>query len=165
MKDFRQIRLIFSAISLLIIHTVFLPYISIEGYIPDLFVLLLVYIIVTKGQIEATIYGFGIGLLQDVVSTKFLGLTALSKTLASFVIGYFHNENTIQQTLSTYRYVLLVVLFSIIQNLVYFIIFFQGQDSVILRTLESTTFITIYTALLGVLPVFYFAKRYSTDLI
>ena len=56
--------------------------------------LYLVYIALRRGQIEATINGFIIGLLQDVITTQFFGLAALSKTIAGFVAGYFFNENT-----------------------------------------------------------------------
>ena len=115
-------------IGLLLLQTTFLPFISLGGYLPDLFIIYLVYVALRRGQIEATISGFIIGLLQDIITTQFFGLAALSKTIAGFIAGYFYNENTAEQTIGSYRYVLLVALCSIVHNFIYFIIFFQGSS-------------------------------------
>jgi rod shape-determining protein MreD len=149
-------------IGLLLLQTTFLPFISLGGYLPDLFILYLVYIALRRGQIKATIYGFIIGLIQDIVAIKFLGLLALSKTIAGFVVGYFFNENTVEQTLGSYRYVLLIGLCSIIQDLVYFIIFFQGTEgSIIFSVLQMTLGMTLYTCVIGVLAMFFFSRKYN----
>ncbi len=149
-------------IGLLLLQTTFIPFISLGGYLPDLFILYLVYIALRRGQIEATISGFIIGLLQDIINTKFLGLAALSKTIAGFVVGYFFNENTVEQTLGSYRYVLLIGLCSIVQDIVYFTFFFQGgEGSVFFSTLELTLGMTLYTCAISVLPMFFFSRKYN----
>jgi rod shape-determining protein MreD len=150
-------------IGLLLLQTTFLPFIAVGGYLPDLFILYLVYSALRRGQIETTISGFIIGLLQDIITTQFFGLAALSKTIAGFVAGYFFNENTAEQTLGSYRYVLLVALCSIVHNLIYFIIFFQGStSSVFISTIECTLGITLYTCIISVLPMFFFSRKYNT---
>jgi rod shape-determining protein MreD len=151
-------------IGLLLFQTTFLPFISIGGYLPDLFVLYLVCVALRYGQIKATIFGFIIGLIQDIVSIRFLGLLALSKTIAGFVIGYFFNENTVEQTLGSYRYILLTGLCSVIQDLVYFMIFFQGTEgSIILPVLQMTFGMTLYTCVIGILPMFFFSRKYDVS--
>jgi rod shape-determining protein MreD len=150
-------------IGLLLLQTTFLPFIALGGYLPDLFVLYLVYIALRRGQIEATVSGFIIGLLQDTITTQFFGLAALSKTIAGFVAGYFFNENTAEQTLGSYRSVLLVLLCSVVHNLLYFTIFFQGSSSsVFVSTLESTIGTTLYTCVISILPMFFFSRKYNT---
>ena len=150
-------------IGLLLLQTTFLPFIALGGYLPDLFMLYLVYIALRRGQIEATISGFIIGLLQDIITTQFFGLAALSKTIAGFIAGYFFNENTAEQTLGSYRYVLLVALCSVIHNLIYFIIFFQGSnESVLFSTIEHTIGITLYTCVISILPMFFCSRKYNT---
>jgi rod shape-determining protein MreD len=150
-------------IGLLLLQTTFLPFIALGGYLPDLFIIYLVYIALRRGQIEATISGFIIGLLQDILTTQFFGLAALSKTIAGFVAGYFFNENTAEQTLGSYRYVLLVALCSVVHNLLYFIFFFQGSnDSVVFSTVEYTMGTTLYTCVISVLPMFFFSRKYNT---
>jgi rod shape-determining protein MreD len=156
------IRSAFIVVCLVLLQTTFIPFISLSGFLPDLFILYLVYIAVRRGQIEATIFGFAIGLLQDIITIKFLGLAALSKTIAGFVTGYFYNENTIEQTLGSYRYLLLIGTCSIIHNIVYFTIFFQGNENAIFfSTLESTLGTTLYTCIIGVLPMFFFSRKFN----
>ena len=150
-------------IGLLLLQTTFLPFIALGGYLPDLFILYLVYIALRRGQIEATISGFIIGLLQDIITPQFFGLAALSKTIAGFVAGYFFNENTAEQTLGSYRYVLLVALCSVVHDLLYFIIFLQGTGgSVFISTIEYTMGMTLYTCIISVLPMFFYSRKYNT---
>jgi rod shape-determining protein MreD len=151
-------------IGLLLLQTTFLPFITLGGYLPDLFIIYLVYTALRRGQMEATISGFIIGLLQDITTTQFFGLAALSKTIAGFVAGYFFNENTADQTLGSYRSVLLVALCSVVHNLLYFTIFFQGSsNSVLFSTIESTMGMTLYTCVLSVLSMFFFSRKYNTS--
>jgi len=157
------IRSALAIIGLLLLQTTFLPFIVLGRYLPDLFILYLVYIALRRGQIEATISGFIIGLLQDIITTQFFGLASLSKTIAGFVVGYFFNENTVEQTLGSYRYVLLVALCSVVHNLIYFIIFFQGiSSSTFFSTIECTIGMTLYTCVISVLPMFFFSRKYNT---
>ena len=150
-------------LGLLLLQTTFLPFITLGRYLPDLFIIYLMYIALRRGQIEATISGFIIGLLQDIITTQFFGLAALSKTIAGFVAGYFFNENTAEQTLGSYRFVLLVALCSVVHNLMYFIIFFQGSGGFVLfSTIESTIGMTLYTCVISVLPMFFFSRKYNT---
>ncbi|HVN47217.1 MAG TPA: rod shape-determining protein MreD, partial [Bacteroidota bacterium] len=93
---------------LFLLQTLFLPLVSLAGFIPDVLLIWLVTNALRRGQIEATVSGFVVGLLQDIVTIKFLGLAAFSKTITGFILGYFYNENTIEQTLGSYRFVLLV---------------------------------------------------------
>jgi rod shape-determining protein MreD len=149
---------------LLVVQTTFIPYLSVIGFLPDIFLPWLVYVALRRGQTEATIYGFAIGFLQDMTATKFLGLAALSKTVCAFTAGYFVNENTTEQTLGSYRYVLIVLLCSFVHDLVYFTVFFQGSEgSVIGHVLQFSVASTIYTGVISLLPMFGFSQKYSTS--
>ncbi len=151
-------------IGLLLLQTTFLPFVTLGRFLPDLFILYLVTIALRRGQIEATISGFIIGLLQDIITTQFFGLAALSKTIAGFVAGYFFNDNTAEQTLGSYRFVLLVALCSVVHDLLYFMIFFQGiGGSVFISTMEYTLGTTLYTCIIGVLPMFFYSRKYNTS--
>ena len=152
----------FVIICLILLQTVFIPFISLSGYLPDLLIIYLVYIALCRGQIEATIYGFMLGLLQDIIAVKFLGLAAFSKTVTGFIAGYFYNENTIQQTLGSYRFLLLIGMFSVIHNILYFSIFFQGsENAVIYSVFESTTATALYTIVISILPMFFFSRKFN----
>jgi rod shape-determining protein MreD len=146
---------------LLILQTTFIQFISIEGFLPDLLLVWLVYTAIRYGQIEAVIAGFVVGLAQDLLATHLLGLAALAKTITGFLAGYTFNENKTTQTLGTYRFISLVLLFSIIHNLIYFSIFYLGVElSFITSVLISSIGIAIYTTVIGVLVMFYMSRQY-----
>jgi rod shape-determining protein MreD len=146
---------------LLLLQTTFVPFLSISGFLPDVLLLWVVYIAVTRGQVEATITGFAVGLLQDAISLQFFGLSALTKTVAGFVAGYFFNENLTEQTLGSYRFLLITLLSSFVHSVLYYGIFLQGiQDALVTTMVEFSVAASLYTALVGVFPMFTFVRKY-----
>ena len=159
-RHFRAILIVFG---LLLLQTTFIPLLSLGGMVPDLLLIWVVYSALRRGQVETTIAGFLVGLLQDLVSTQLFGLAALSKTVAGFLAGYFYNENKTDQTLGTYRFLLVVGLCSLAHNAIYFLIFLQGTDvSPILGTTQFTLATTAYTMAVSALPMFAFSRRLAT---
>jgi rod shape-determining protein MreD len=124
------------ALGLLILQTTFIPFLSIGGFLPDLFVIWIVYVAIRRGQLEASIAGFAVGLLQDAVTMQFFGLGALSKAVCGFVGGYFFNENNTEQTLGSYRFLLIVLFSSMIHNLIYYGIFRSEEHTSELQSLS-----------------------------
>ena len=149
------------ALGLLILQTTFIPFLSVGGFLPDVFVIWVVYVAIRRGQLEATIAGFAVGLLQDAVTTQFFGLAALSNTVCGFAAGYFYNENNTEHTLGSYRFILIVLLCSFIHNFIYYGVFFQGvRDSVFAPMLEFSLATSLYTGIVSVLPMFTFVRKY-----
>ena len=147
-------------IAFILFQTTVIPFAAISNIVPDVLLVWTVYIAIMLGQIPATVAGFAIGLTIDLVSGHFIGLSALSKTVAGFFAGYFFNENKIDYTLGSYQFLIVVGLSSILHNVIYFVIFVQGSDigfwSAILR---FGLFSTIYTLALAVLPVFVYSRK------
>lgn len=149
------------ALGLLLLQTTFLPFLSVAGFLPDIFLIWIVYIAISRGQLEATITGFIAGLMQDAVTIQFFGLMALTKTIAGFIAGYFYNDNITEQTLGSYRFVLIVLLASFVHNIFFYGIFLQGmQDSVLLTMIEFSIASSLYTGILALLPMFTFVRKY-----
>jgi rod shape-determining protein MreD len=149
------------ALALLLLQTTFIPYLSIGGFLPDVFLIWVVYVAIKRGQVEAAVTGFVVGLLQDAVSMQFFGLSALTKTIAGFVAGYFFNENSTEQTLGSYRFLTILFLSSFVHNIIYYGVFLQGiQDSVFTTMIEFSLFTSLYSVLLGVFPMFTFVRKY-----
>ncbi len=74
----------------IIIESNFSRFYAIGGHTPDLFIILVIYISLHEGKIKGTISGFSVGLIQDlIISVGFLGLSAFTKSLSGFLIGYF----------------------------------------------------------------------------
>lgn len=150
-----------AVLALLLLQTTFVPLLSISGFLPDPLLLWVVYIAIRRGQMEATITGFLVGLLQDAVSMQFFGLSALTKTIAGFVAGYFFNDNSTEQTLGSYRFLTILLLSSFVHNIVYYGIFLQGiQDSVFSTMIEFSIATSLYTVVVGVFPMFTFVRKY-----
>jgi rod shape-determining protein MreD len=158
----RHVRATFTTLVLLLLQTTIVPFLALDSYLPDLLLIWVVYTAIRRGQVEAAVMGFLVGLLQDATTTQFFGLAALAKTVGGFAAGYFFNENKTEQTLSSYRFLLILLLVSLIHNILYFTIFFQGIEvSLLVATLRTSVFTSLYTVLFGMLPMFAFARKYS----
>ena len=158
----RTLLYIFISLFLAVLQTTIARMLSLEGITPDLLIIWIVYLALTKGQMQATVWGFGIGLCMDLLSGDFLGLSALTKTLCGFLAGYFYNENKTQMTLGSYRFLLIILFASFLHNLVYFLVFTQGTDISFWRAIFQiglTT--TLYTATVSLIPMFAFSKKLS----
>jgi rod shape-determining protein MreD len=158
----RYVRSSLTALVLLLLQTTIVPFLSLEGYQPDLLMIWVVYIAIRRGQVEAAVSGFAVGLLQDLTTTQFFGLAALAKTVGGFAAGYFFNENKTEQTLATYRFVLILLVASMIHNILYFLIFLQGTEAPLVgSTVRMSVLTALYTGLFGLFPMFASARKYS----
>jgi rod shape-determining protein MreD len=92
---------------------------------PDFLLIALVWLAWCEKQFVATVTGFGVGLLQDLFSSGFLGLMALAKSLAGFAAGKFApSENQNKRS-----GLLLTLLFgSLIHELVFQTIYYFGAE-------------------------------------
>ena len=155
-----HLRLVLYTLLLITFQTTIVSFTSIANIIPDVMLIWIVYLAVTEGQIPATLYGFGIGLLLDLISGQFLGLSALSKTVAGFLAGYFYHENKVEINLANYQFLLFVGIASLAHNLIYFIIFTQGSDvSLLTAVFRFGLFSTLYTTFVASIPMFIHARR------
>jgi len=148
---------------LVVLQATFIPLVSINDVVPDVLMLWVVFNGIRRGQIEGVTGGFFVGLLQDLVTTQFFGLAALSKSIAGFVAGYFFNENKTALTLGTYRYLLILGLCSMAHNLAYYMIFLLGVESTgSLTVITLSLGASVYTMALGSLAMFAFSRmRFS----
>ena len=150
----------FITVILIIIQTTVVKLISLEGITPDLLVIWVVYLTLIEGQFSGTIIGFCVGLLFDLMTGSFIGLSALTKTICGFLTGYFFNENKTKLVLGSYRFLLIVVMTSFIHNVLYFIIFTRGSEIGLLAAIFQFGFTTtLYTAAVTLIPIFIFARK------
>jgi rod shape-determining protein MreD len=145
----------------LLLQTGVVRFLSLGGIVPDLLLLWVVVLEVRRGQIPATSAGFFLGLAQDLLSGDgMLGLSALTKTLAGFIAGYFYNENKTLQTLGSYRLLLITGLVSLVHDGLYFLIFLQGSGISWSRSLLTYGLpTTLYTLAFALIPLFAFARK------
>jgi rod shape-determining protein MreD len=145
-----------------LLQTTIAQYLAVAGFSPDIALIWIVYLSIRRGQITGTVAGFFVGLVLDLLSGNdgMLGLAALSKTVGGFTAGYFFNENKTVQTLGSYRFILIILSVSLVHNLIYFIIFLQGSgahwwQAILLYGVPAA----LYTAAVGLIPTFVFARR------
>jgi rod shape-determining protein MreD len=144
------------------VQTTVTRFLAIQGIVPDIVLIWIVYLAIRRGQISGTLAGFFLGLTLDLIggADSMLGLGALTKTIAGFIAGYFYNENKMFQTLGGYQFILIVALTSAVHNSVFFLLFLQGSGlswSKILVDHGASTM--VYTTALALLPMFAFARK------
>jgi len=144
---------------LIFVQVTVLDLISISRYniSPDLVLLLVIYLGISRGHISGMIYGFLAGLTLDILSGSFTGLSALSYTISGFIAGYFHRapgESSIK-----FSFVGIIFMCAAICYFIYFAIYFQGSGlpiSEIIVTYVLTT--AAYTSVIGFMSNLIFNK-------
>lgn len=129
----------------LILQITLVKYIQIFTWQPDLVLIVLVSYSLRQGPNLGMTAGFGVGLVQDLISTHFLGLTALSKTVAGFAAGNFAGKFS-QRT----EFFLTILVSGLIHDFIYFLIYtlgeeFSFQSLIFLYTIPNV----LYTVLIG----------------
>jgi len=150
-------------ILLLVVQATLIPFISLAGVTPDVLLILTVVIALREGQIPGTIAGFIIGLMSDIAIGDFLGLGALTKTLAGFTAGYFYNEMNPMQVLTTYMFILVVAVAGFVHNIIYFAFLLQGFPvsslEIVIKFMVGST---VYTVIVSLVLFFYHNARTGT---
>ena len=159
----RHVKYVFFSIFLLLVQSKMMTLLTLEGITPDLLTIWVVYLALKEGQLVAMPWGFALGLAFDLLTGNFIGLSALTKTVAAFTAGYFYNENKTPLILGSYRFLVIVLTVSLIHNTLYFLIFTQGSEIGTLRAIFQVGLATtFYTATLTLLPMLAFARKYIT---
>jgi rod shape-determining protein MreD len=150
------------SLAVLLAQTLVIPYIAVGTIVPDLVLIWIVYLAVTRGHIAGSTAGFVLGLMMDVLAGDdgMLGLSAFTKALAGFLAGYTFSENKTIQTLTSSQFPLIVTVTALVHNLLYFIVSLQGSDlawqiSIVRFGLPATA----YTGLAALIPMFIFSRR------
>ncbi len=144
---------------LLLIQTTIIPLIAINGVIPDLILILLVFYAMRYGQVYGTVLGFVYGFLFDIITGSLIGSTMLAKTLSGFVAGYFYNENKQEQYIKSLFFCLIVLLSGIIDSVVYsFFSTIDFNSNVLLLIFEQGMLPGFYTAVLSLIVVIFYPR-------
>ena len=130
---------------------------------PDIVIIAVVYIGIKRGNIEGSVSGFISGLLLDILSGTFLGLLALSYSVAGFIAGYFKREED-EKYLTKYYFLLIVFLCSVVSNFIYFELYFQGLAVMFFDVLVQYVIPTAtYTTLISIIFVIILLKRKEVE--
>lgn len=144
----------------LVIQTTIIPLVSIAGVLPDLILVLLVFYSIRTGHIYGAVLGFIFGFFFDLITGSLLGSAMISKTLVGFIAGYFSNENKRDLYLHSYPFVLIVLLCSVIDSIVY--AFFSDTElgrNFLLLFFEQGMLPGLYTSIISLIVLIFMPKR------
>ena len=131
----------------LFIQTSWTHPISIAGFSPDLVLLILVYIGITGGQIEATVFGLCSGFLIDIYAPETLGINALANAVVGFAVG-FSRVGVVAEDLQVQALILLLA--TLLHDFIFFTFYSISDPLNIFFLLARHGLGTaVYTTLLG----------------
>ena len=154
-RNIRFIVYFVSAIVLSVANLTVINYISVEGLMPDLTLILCVLIAVREGQFIGVFAGFFIGLIFDFLSPEaVIGTGALTKTVVGLIAGWFHREKKTDFIIGSYRFLLIVLFSSIVHNAIYFFMYVKSSELMFMPFfLKYGIAISLYTTVFAVFPM------------
>lgn len=135
---------------LLLIQVTVVPLFSLNGSVPDLLLIILVYYTLQHGQIYGTVLGFIFGFLFDLITGGLIGSAMISKTIAGFTAGYFSKETQRDQYLRSFLFCLIVLLCASVDSIIYS--FFSSIDlssNVLLLLFQQGLMPALYTSIIS----------------
>lgn len=137
---------------LIVLQVSFIWLIAIPPYniSPDLVIILVIYLGYTRGHIAGMVAGFVSGLILDIVSGSFIGLSALSYTLAGFIAGFFSKQP--EGGKKKMSMIGIIFMCTLVAYVIFFLFYFQGSmmpfPEIFLKYVITTT---LYTAVFGLM--------------
>ena len=137
-------------IVLLVIQMSVINLITIGNALPDIILILVIWIGIREGYIMAILYGFALGLLFDIFSYDTVGTNALAKCVAGLLAGFFHKQEEEKQLVSSLRLMPTIFFITLIHNLIYGVFHIQISEWSFVRFfLEYTIASALYTTAFG----------------
>ncbi len=142
----------------LVLQLTVVEYIQIFNWRPDLVLIVLVFYALRMGPNLGMTAGFVTGLIQDLVSLHYLGLTALAKTVAGFTAGALGGKFEART-----QYFLTLLISGLVHDFIYFLIFtigenFSFQSLIFFYTIPNV----LYTVILGGF-IYYLTEAWISD--
>lgn len=81
--------LVMLAIIGIIMQSTLFAHIAIAGVTPDIILILVVFYSIFQGPKKGAIFGCALGLLEDIILGRFIGMNALTKGLTAGLVGWF----------------------------------------------------------------------------
>lgn len=144
----------------LFLQTTFFRSFSIQGAVPDMVLVLVIFYAIFNGANKGTVYGVICGLLEDLYMGRFIGINAISKGITAFVIGRLQG-NVFKENILVG--VIGVIVGTIINSILLFILSLVSFE---VFNLDNSIFMHLiyegaYNILIGV-PIYIWYYRSST---
>lgn len=124
-----------AALFLALLEAAVLSNITILPALPDLVLLLVVYVALKNGSAAGCTCGFLAGMILDFVSAAPLGLNAMTKTITGFLLGKFHASFNLQRPFIPFLAAAVATVLKAV--LVWILSFFFGEEILRYRVLSA----------------------------
>jgi len=144
----------------LILQVTIIKFIAVSPFniAPDIVFLAIIYIAVKEGSLSGSLFGFSAGLFIDIISGSFVGLCALLYSIFGFASGYLKRDE--DKLLKKYNFLVITLIFTLLNFLIYYFIYFQGTSLTFLDILVRYIIPTsAYTSLFSLFYIFLIIKR------
>lgn len=143
-----MIAFLIALFSVCLLQTAIVPFLTISGIRPDLFLILLLGLSLSVGPELAAAAGFLIGLYQDALSGAPLGLNAFTLSLIGFLVSRLSRQVKTTETIGRFTLLCLAGLLSGLITLL-LLRFFHAARPLASALLWTALPGALYTALLG----------------
>ena len=135
-KIFIHISLIITFVVIYFLQTIFFSHFTIAGIMPNVFVILMLYIGLYMGRTMGVIYGITYGIFLDIWIGKSLGITSIALALIGLISGMFDKTLSKDNRMT-------VLLMGIVCTIIYEIILYFLQYMAFKTNVEILTFAKI----------------------
>lgn len=147
-------------IPVVLVQLTIIPFVSIQGVVPNLLLIAVVYFSILYGQTFGTVTGATYGLLFDLISGNLVGSNMLSLTVAGFIAGYFSGETRRDKYLYTYSFTLVVLMGALVNAMIFSFFAVMDFNTNFLQALFNHALLpSIYTSIVSILVVVVPYKR------
>ncbi|MFA4925015.1 MAG: rod shape-determining protein MreD [Ignavibacteriaceae bacterium] len=147
-------------IPLILIQVLVLPYFELNGIVPDLILILLVFYTLKYGQLYGIILGFILGALTDFSTGSILGSSMFAKTLSAFIAGYFYNENLVGTITKSPLFLGIIFLSSLVNAIAFSLIAnFDIGINLISLLFDQGILPAVYTTIVASIVMIFSPKR------
>ncbi len=136
------------------------PWLAIRGVKPDFVLILILFVAVLFGRVSGQLCGFGFGMIMDLIGIgSFLGLSALTKTVAGFLAGYLKGQHNRLNGFTFYTFICFIIF---IHYLIFFLINYHSAEyPVQLLVFRYVLPNTLYTAVVFIIFDYILSFRQS----
>lgn len=152
---------VFAALVILaiIFQTFFASLISIDKVMPDIFVILVIYLTLTQGLAYGVIFAFVSGIVESSSDPMLFGLSALLKVLLALATFALSNRFRLESNLSR---VLIVLVAVAVHNILYYLVAYGFDIDLAMYTSLRYAFLdALYSAIVTVILI-YLSERKLT---
>ncbi|GAB5465876.1 MAG: hypothetical protein Kapaf2KO_13120 [Candidatus Kapaibacteriales bacterium] len=137
------------------LQVVFGDTLAVSDVTPDILLVLVVWICFAEQRWVATVFGFLLGIMFDIISNDVMGLNAFAKTIGAFVgstlLIYSEKEGRFY---TRFKFMLVLVIASLLHNIIYFFFSLRPTEIDLLDfLLYKSGYFTLYTAIFGIIAL------------